>query len=536
MKLTGAQSGSVQSLGRESGVSSSTGKANLALAIADEVDVYQQRKAKHQSSLSDAALVTWDSDFKKKYDGQERINVADLPKAMQNEYATETDVPAFEVRATLYEQQLGEFLATQSETISNKRTRDEWLLNKKSVGSQHIAQRYVNRDNEQREYYNKEAVQAATEAADNDQYPTAIALINNSDLDGVEKKKLVHGIEKQQESNLVDDMILSKDIEGLKKMSAMLSSSDYDGPFKDEAERLTLKNKIKSNIATFRNEFEKYEVWGKAQGKVHTIVNSGKTRTEQLADARAIKNEQTAKETVRQLKLRHAEEDAADAKELKTKKEDWWEKMKATPSDELFSSAPDAATESAGRTWLAQRLKEGAIKTDLKAYHEVNSKILNGQFVELMDYQGKLSDSDFKKMSDRLNNPESALTRSGMSVDREIKNRLFDMGISADAYTKNSAKGEAARAMYEVLNTEFALATEARGQTLTVRERTELFDRVTMATNKEKDSDYKLFTVAGDDIALKDIPEGELQELVEALRMSGRQVTAENIRRLYVDE
>jgi len=63
-----------------------------------------------------------------------------------------------------------------------------------------------------------------------------------------------------------------------------------------------------------------------------------------------------------------------------------------------------------------------------------------------------------------------------------------------------------------------------------------LFDRVTMATNKEKDSDYKLFTVAGDDIALKDIPEGELQELVEALRMSGRQVTAENIRRLYVDE
>ncbi len=537
MRFTGGgQGGGVQSLGREelnNGVNES--KAGLALTIAGEVDVYQERKTKHEVSMLNASLVTFDSDLKKKYEGQERIKVDSLPKTMQKKHASKDEVPKHEVYAELYDQEIHRFMEENSASIGDSNVRDAWLVDKKATASTHIAQLYVDRDNQAREYFNKESLAAASEAVDDGNYPVALALIADADIDKVDKDALSLGVNKRQETDIIDDMIIAKDSEGLKKMSAMLSSSKYDGPFKNEAERLTLRDKITSARNTIRAEFEKHEVYGKAQKHTHEIVNTDLNRTDQLAKARGIKDDAVAQETVKQVKQRHAEQDAAEAKQLKDKKEEWWDGMKSDPSAERFSTAPDAATESEGRRWLAQRTKEGALTTDLATYHKVNTMIQSGKHVELMDYQARLSESDFKKFSDRINNPESALNRSALSVDREIKNRLFDMGLAAEDYGKSSNKGKAARAMYEVFDTELWMATEQKGSALTVKERTELFDQIALTKIKEPDEDWYLFTDTGEDITLADIPDGEIDEIIQALRQGGRDISAHNVIRTYVE-
>lgn len=538
MRFTGGvQGGGVQSLGREelnSGVNES--KANLALTIAGEVDVYQERKTKHEVSMLNASLVTFDSDLKKKYEGQERIKVESLPKNMQKLHASKDEVPKHEVYAELYEQEIYRFMDENSASIGDSNVREAWLVDKKATASTHIAQLYVDQDNQAREYFNKESLAAAGEAVDAGNYSAALALVNDSDIDKVDRDAAILGIEKRRESDMVDDMILAKDSEGLKQMSVMLSSSKYDGPFKNEAERLTLKNKITSAMDTIRAEFEKHEVYGKAQKHTHEIVNTDLNRTDQLAKARRIKDDAVAQETVRQVKQRHAEQDAAEAKELQDKKEEWWDGMKSDPSAERFSTAPDAATESAGRQWLAQRTKQGAITTDLAAYHKISTMIQSGRPVDLMDYQGKLSETDFKRFSDRINNPDSALSRSALTVDRDIKNRMFTLGIDSSEYGKQSDKGKAARAMFEVYNTELWMATEQKGSVLSTKERTELFDQIELTNIKEPDNEwFGVFTDEGEDISLDDIPQEELEKLIEAARITGRSITAKNIIRLYVD-
>jgi hypothetical protein len=529
MRLPGGnQNIGVQSLGREQlDDGSGRAKAGLAAVVVEEVDQYQERKTRHQLSLSDAALVAKDSDFSKKYDGQEQIRVSDLPKVMQKEYASEDRVPAFEVRAALYEREMGEFLNEQAERIGNEHARAEWLIRQKENLDSHVAKRYVKRDQEQIAYNNKEAIAAAEEAVDGGLYAVGISLVRNSDLDNVTQDEMVNKFEKQEESDVISDMVSVGDLEGLKLMNQMLSSNDYDGAF-DANERMTAMKAIRAEIKYLVDEDKAIIIGNKSDAHVQKLMaDPDMTAGEQNAFIDGIKDDEVKVETRKRMKSARIERKRIEDKDKRDKSENYLEDFWKNPTAEKLAAAPDMASRIAAGNFLNQHASGKPPETDVLVYQDVRAKILaRDSSVILAHYKDKLSESRFTELV-RLQQtaPDDPTFTSAQSLGADINDVISSAGIPVKTSGKKSEKQIR---MTDYLQRGIEAEELATGKKLAPTARKDLLRSMSVEYTTKFENDWFSHDYDFNDI-VENIPEPRLRYIESRLRANGISVNPEEI-------
>lgn len=522
----GNQNLGVQSLGRESGETAARGKIEMANAITGQIDAYQERKTRHQTALADARIATAEADVRRKYDGLDHIEVADLPKSLQKEYASETRVPAFEVRARLYEEEMGAALNDAAELIGNKNARSEWQLGKRSVISSKVAERYIERDQQQIDFYKKEAVAAAKEAVDDGHYEVARHLIQESELDSVEREEALKNIGIAQEQSLVDDTLRTGTIEDVQELHQVYASKKYDGEF-DSNQALQAKQKLKTRLEFLKNERDKREIGEKAEGFVNkALADEEMSATEQLAIIDGIKDDEVRQEARRRYQARKAAIKAAELEEKTNKQNSYLESYRENPTDD-FSGAPDLASEQEARRHLNLVTTGQKKETDLKLYQKLRQDILDGKKVNLELHMSQFTDTDYKELV-RLTQADSDQMKSAQSLDGEIKSVMTEMGVSVQSTAKAS---EEQTRIYYLINSELQYEAAAKGGELNFEERQKVYDRIQLRYVKE--SSWWFPSEEGIEDVVQDIPLPELRAIQAGLRARSVPVTAETIRSVY---
>jgi hypothetical protein len=529
MKLpSGGQNLGVQSLGRESGDSTARGKLELVNAVVGQVDAYQERKSRHQTALADARIATWDSDFRRKYDGLDHIEVADLPKAMQKEYASETRVPAFEVRARLYEEGLQEAMNDASETISDERVRGEWYIGKQAAASSKVAERYIQRDEQQIDFYKKEAISAADEAVDEGHYAVARHLIQSSELDSVEKKDRIRLIDGAEEQSMVNDTLRTGSIDDVRELHQLYASKKYDGAF-DSAQALQAKNALKTRLEFLTDAEKKAEIGNKAEEFVKkAMADNTISASERQAIIDGIKDDDVRQEARRRFTAAKAAEKRAEAEELKEKQDAYLESFRDFPDPERFAAAPDIQSENEARRYYNQIVSGKKKVTDLNVYQDLRQKILDGKDVNLSLSMSKLTDTDYKELV-RLQQADDDEMKSAQSLNAEINSVMIEMGMNLKSGTKIT---EEQNRIYYLINSELQIEAALRDKPLTWQERQAVYDRLQMEFVKEKDLWFD--EEFGLEDVVKDIPTARIREIQAALRAGGYEVNAANIK-AYID-
>lgn len=538
MKLpVGGQRVAVQSLGRER-AASTAGAVALADSVAGVVDDYQERKAKHQVSLADARLATWDSDFRKRYDGLDQIQISDLPKHLQKEYASESAVPAFEVRARLYEEELQAALNETADTISNKSVRDEWHMGKQVAAQSRIASRYEERNRQQVDYYNKEALAAADEAVREGHYPIAIHMIESSSLDKVAKDEAKLKVNQAQEQNLVDETLRAGTTDEVRQLHQLYASKDYDGPF-DPAMALQAKRALSARLGHLTEVERKQEVGIKAEGAVRqALADPDMPASEQNAMIDAIKDDDIRQEARTRIKARRAEAKRVSELEKAQSESSFLERFRANPDISMIAEAPTYEAEKEARSFYSNHASGKASVTDWTHYRKLRRDVLDGKNVNLDLHHSKLGNTELKELIKlQQAGPDSPMSKAALTVDQDIDARLQEMGYATNEITKGSTRGKRASSMYRVFDTELAIAQEQKGEELSARERRELFDQVQIQTSANPEAVFEFMGIkfGDEDLSLDDIPEDEIPKIIIELRKMGVEPTAANVRQVYID-
>jgi len=120
------------------------------------------------------------------------------------------DIPAFEVKAQIYQQEMTKKVMAESEKISNKKARNEWLEDKLALIDVQTEKLTANAEADQREYNEQVLNNDINNALGNEEYDIALVLagdIKNPQARS-EAKKLIN---ESKELTAYDSLILQKD-------------------------------------------------------------------------------------------------------------------------------------------------------------------------------------------------------------------------------------------------------------------------------------------------------------------------------------
>jgi len=120
------------------------------------------------------------------------------------------DIPAFEVKAQIYQQEMTKKVMAESEKISNKKARNEWLEDKLTLIDVQTEKLTANAEADQREYNEQVLNNDINNALGNEEYDIALVLagdIKNPQARS-EAKKLIN---ESKELTAYDSLILQKD-------------------------------------------------------------------------------------------------------------------------------------------------------------------------------------------------------------------------------------------------------------------------------------------------------------------------------------
>jgi hypothetical protein len=396
----------------------------------------------------------------------------------------------------------------------------------------------VKRDQEQIAYNNKEAISAAEEAVDGGMYAVGISLVRNSDLDQVTQDEMVNKFEKQEESDVISDMVSVGDLEGLKLMNQMISSNDYDGAF-DANERMTAKKAIRAEIKHLVDEDKAIVIGNKSDAHVQKLMaDPDMTAGEQNAFIDGIKDDEVRVETRKRMKSARIERKRTEDKDKLDKSENYLEDFWKNPTAEKLAAAPDMASRIAAGNFLNQHASGKPPETDVLVYQDVRAKILaRDSSVILAHYKDKLSESRFTELV-RLQQlpPDTPEFTYAQGLGADIKDVVANSGIYINPAGK---KSKSQIRMSDYLQRGVEAEELSLNRKLRPSERTELLKSMAI-TYKAKINDDWL----SDNHEFKDIvegwPEGRVREIQSKLQAAGLDSNPEELyfyhKRLYPDE
>lgn len=551
MKLTGGnQNIGVQSLGREQlndGVAEA--KSRAAFGVADQIDAYQAREAKHQSSMADSGLINADSTFERENDGVEYYDWEDEKLENYRPELTQYEgkqVPAYEVRAKMYEKSMNDSIETLGAGISNDRLREEWIMNKKGLAGMKTAERMIKRDQEQITSFNNEVRQTAKNHLDTGGYEAAWRVIETSELSKAEKDEARVEIDKRRETDMVADTLrmangpFASPVEQEIALANLreqytLYATDYDGSLSKEV-ALNQKNRLGAEISRLEKSQKAAAVENQSEVFAQKAMSDDMTSQDRSALFASIKDPDVRKRSRALYTNLRSFKDAEEVRVDKEKSDAFLDSIQKNNQslDWIVRNAPSDAARNKGEKLFNQLMKGEEIVTSDADWLEARSGALKGNF-DPSDWIGKLSSADTRKLSNLALDygANSDQSSRAQTTNTNIKSRIGAMGykIESDNTTKTSKRGNA---MYRVFTTELAIAQKMKGGDLTFEEEQKLFDSIETKVYTKSGGSFWGYDFEDEEISLDDVPKGEIEDLVKTLKRLNQPVNAANVLDLYV--
>lgn len=537
--------GTPQSLGRENiALPAEAAKAYQGIAqsitgmMAEGVDLWDKESQRKADVNTANRMLDWEGQHRGKsfYNGNELPD--EIPdtiryKEVDGEQVPRDNIPAYQVYPVLLEMQQKQVLAEESQGVFLPASRERWLEGKQITAQQKLVESMAAARGQQLAQIREEELLDINAAIDAERYGLAATLVKNYTGTDIEKKEMAADLIQRQEKQVMDGLMVNEDVDGMERAIKKLQEDKSRLP---KLEQRQYAQRMRRELKRLEANTEK-EILGKgAAERVDQEMLKGGDEGDQLARIRDGGGSQEFKdEAVRRLKIRHAENKAANTAQEKAIVSQFWMKFEENPNPDLITADLPSATIKAAHLY-AQKRAQGPIVTDMGMYYRLmDMKDDNPEaFKEenLMDWKPWVAPAEMKELI-RLqkNDPNSTENRDGRSTNQQVKDAGTGLGWDMRESGKNTKMGRRIAEFRAAVDVELQLAFEAKGKRLTPQERWAVIDPLVQQERR-----VRPWYRADQELGVDDIPDDQMRNLpmfIEALRYKGRPVNGGEIYRMY---
>jgi hypothetical protein len=195
--------------------------AQIGQAIGGAVDKIEQDRIKEETRQVNLAMMRSQAEMETMLN-KPSYEAAEIPEGIEvrrtdkqiidgvEQSVDRVDIPAFEVKAKIYQQEMTKKVMAEAEKISNEKARSQWLEDKLALIDVQTQKLTANAEADQREYNEQVLNNDINEALGNEEFDVALVLagdIKNAQARS-DAKKLIN---KTKELTTYDSLILQKD-------------------------------------------------------------------------------------------------------------------------------------------------------------------------------------------------------------------------------------------------------------------------------------------------------------------------------------
>ncbi len=195
--------------------------AQIGQAVGGAVDKIEQERDREETRQVNLAMMRSQAEMETMLN-KPSYEAAEIPEGIEvrrtdkqiidgvEQSVDRVDIPAFEVKAKIYQQEMTKKVMAEAEKITNAKTRNQWLEDKLALIDVQTQKLTANAEADQREYNDQVLNNDINEALGNEEFDVALVLagdIKNAQARS-EAKKLIN---KTKELTAYDSLILQKD-------------------------------------------------------------------------------------------------------------------------------------------------------------------------------------------------------------------------------------------------------------------------------------------------------------------------------------
>ena len=549
-KLPGlSYGGAPQSLGREnlalpaqlaaarSGIAQS-----ISASVQEGVDLWD-KETQRQANVNTANRML---DFEGQHRGKSFYRGDELPDVIPDDIRYEekdgelvprTNIPSYQVYPALLEEHQRNILQEESKSILLPGSRNGWIQDKMITAQSKVMEALGVARAQQSKQIQQAELFDINQAIDKGRYGLAAELIREYSGTELDKKKQVADLMTRQEVDVLEGLMVGEDVTGMETAISKINDGKTNLPATKGRQYVGM---MRREIKRVNTNIKKEQLGNRADEEVERQLSSGKTAEEQLVDVRAKpaegENAQALKdETVKRLKIRHAENTASDTRARVQRVNAFWGDFLDNPDPQKIAADLPSETQRAAYTYALKRA-QGPIVTDRIKQYELEQMIQSdfGSFqrLDLKNYKPYLDDGDWDKYAAlQRKAPTSPEIQSAQSLTQQVNNALVGMGVDPRPKKRTGNKALSVAAFRNLVDSELAIAAEIKGKKLSPSERKQVIDDISMQQRRDK-----WLGLGQEDLGVDDIPPEDLHAipwLVKGLRAVGHPVNGINIIRAY---
>lgn len=542
--------GAPQSLGRENiDLPAQLAAARIGIAqkistsVQEGVDLWDKETAR-KANVNTANRMM---DFEGVHRGKSFYNGDELPESIPDDIRYEEkdgelvprqNIPSYQVYPIMLEEAQRKILDEESKSILLPGTRNNWIQDKQVTAASKVMEAMGVARAQQAKQIQQAELFDINQAIDQRRYGLAAELISEYSGSELDKEKQVADLMVRQEADVLEGLMISEDVEGMQNAISKINEGKTNLPA-TKARQYT--RMMRTEMARVKANVKKEQLGIRADEEVERQLTSDRTPEQQLDDVRAKPAETEAAqavkdETVKRLKIRHAEQNATSRRNELEKTKAFWADFLENPDPQKISADLPAETQKAAYTYALKRA-QGPIVTDRVQQYELEQMIQAdfGKFqrLNLLNYKAYLDDGDWDKYAAlQRKAPTSPEIQTAQSLTAQVNNALVGMGVNprprGRGIVRKSVKVAAFR---NLVDSELAIAAEVKGKKLSPSERKQVIDDISMQIRREK-----WLGASSEDLGVDDIPNEDLHSipwLVAGLRATGAPINGINIIRAY---
>lgn len=544
--------GAPQSLGREDinlPAQVAQAKAGIATTVAAGVQQGMELWDKETERKANVNTANRMLDFEAQHRGKSFYRGDELSDAIPDDIRYEEkngelvprqQIPAYQVYPVLLEEAQRQILDEESKSILMPGTRNAWVQDRQMRAQGKVVEAIGVARAQQTAQIQQAELFDINQAIDKQRYGLAAELLRTYSGTDLDKKKMVADMMVRQEVDVLEGMMVGEDVEGMETAISNINDGKTNLPATKGRQYARM---MRTEIARVKANVKKEQLGMRADDEVEVQLSSSKTPEQQLDDVRAKPAateaaQELKDETVRRLKIRHAEQVATRARNEAQQVKSFWADFMENPDPQKIAADLPAATQKAAYQYAIKRA-QGPIVTDRVKQYELEEMIRSDyggfQRLNLLDYKPYLDDGDWDKYAAlQREKPGSKKVQASQSLTQQVNSALVGMGVSPrPAGRGKMRKSQKVAAFRNLVDSELAIAAEVKGKPLLPMERKQVIDDISLQVRREKWLGY-----GAEDLGVDDIPNEDLHSIpwiVQNLRAKKLPITGVNIIRAYED-
>lgn len=514
---------------------------NIAKGVTEGIELWD-KETERQANVNTANRML---DFEAAHRGKQFYRGDELPDVIPDDIRYEErdgelvprhQIPSYQVYPVLLEDAQRRILEEESKSILMPGTRNAWIQDRQVRAAGKVVEAIGVAREQQMAQIQAAELFDINQAIDKQRYGLAAELLRQYSGTDLDKKKMMADMMVRQEVDVLEGLMVGEDVEGMEQAISNINDGKTNLPATKGRQYTRM---MRTEIARVKANVHKEKLGQRADEEVEVQLSSSRTPEQQLEDVRSkparTEEAQALKdETVRRLKIRHAEQNATMRRNEAEQVKAFWSEFLERPDPQLISADLPAETQRAAYAYAIKRA-QGPITTDRVKQYELDQMIREDyagfQKLNLLNYKAYLDEGDWDKYSAlQREKPGSKKVQAAQSLTQQVNNALIGMGVNprpkGRGYMRKSQKVAAFR---NLIDSELAIAAETKGKPLTPMERKKVIDDISLQVRREK-------WLGHEELGVDDIPNEDLHSIpwiVQGLRANKLPVTGINIIRAY---